>query len=395
MSSKGHIEVYENYNQKRNINKMNYDVVIVGGGPSGSSLGYMLAKKGKKVAIVDKAKFPRHKLCGGLMAHKARFIYEKMLGKSIDEIFVDKTDQVRFFMQDKHFSSFNTQILDLIDRVSFDNYLIEHFVAAGGTLYENSMIRPASITENQVMLTSGEVINFKVLVGADGALSEVRKLIEPEYQTNCFCFEAFVPAEKNTEANDVCIYFNYIRNGYAWKFPAANGAMMYGIGGETSWVKDTKAAFKNFLEDYDVADKVGPWQGAFLPIGNYVKEPFSRSMPIILTGDAAGLANAITGEGLYYAAASGLFAFQAITEYLDDKADLNTAYLEKLELIHHHIRMQEFINKGWKHPWFKRIYFKTLGFPNWSNRYVCNHFITGNYKATTNKLHDALETALL
>jgi geranylgeranyl reductase family protein len=372
-----------------------YDTVIVGGGPAGSSLGYMLGKKGKKVAIVDKASFPRHKLCGGLMAHKARFVYEKMLGKSIDDIFVEKTDRVRFFMKDRHFSSFNTQILDLIDRVSFDNYLIDHFKEAGGTVYENSMIKPNSITANTVTLASGELIEFKVLVGADGALSQVRKLIDPNYQTNCFCFEAFVPAEKNTEPNDVCIYFNYIRNGYAWKFPAAHGAMMYGIGGETSWVKDTRSAFAKFLEDYGVADKVGPWQGAFLPIGNYVREPYSRTMPLILVGDAAGLANAITGEGLYYAAASGLFASRAIIEYLDKNADLNRAYQQRLELIHHHIRMQEFINKAWKHPWFKRIYFKTLGYPNWSNRFVCNHFITGNYKATTNKLHEAIEEALI
>lgn len=373
---------------------MEYDVVIVGGGPSGSSLGYMLAKNGFKTAIVDKSTFPRHKLCGGLMAHKARFIYEKMLGKAIDEIFVAITNHVNFYMKDKHFSSFKTQSLDLIDRTSFDNYLIEHFKAVGGCLYENSRIRPDSISSDSLTLCNGSELNFKVLVGADGALSQVRKLINPNYQTNCFCFEAFVPAEKNTEPVDVCIYFNYIRNGYAWKFPAANGSMMYGIGGETAWVDDTKAAFGRFLEDYGVADKVGHWQGAFLPIGNYVQEPFSRSMPVLLTGDAAGLANAITGEGLYYAAASALFAYKAIAENLKDGKNLNEQYMSRLRHLHTHIRLQEFINKAWKHPWFKRVYFKTLGLPDWSNRYVCNHFITGNYKATTNKLHDAIEEVL-
>lgn len=66
--------------------KLDYDVIVVGAGPSGSSVAHTLAKNGFRVCLVDKQTFPRHKLCGGLLTLRSKKIFDEIFSTAWDSI---------------------------------------------------------------------------------------------------------------------------------------------------------------------------------------------------------------------------------------------------------------------------------------------------------------------
>ena len=81
--------------------KKHHTVVIVGGGPSGSSAAYTLAKQGVDVCLVDKAVFPRDKLCAGLLSLRSQQVFSEIFDASWEEAFEYKASGVKFFHKNK------------------------------------------------------------------------------------------------------------------------------------------------------------------------------------------------------------------------------------------------------------------------------------------------------
>ncbi|MDR0220673.1 MAG: FAD-dependent monooxygenase [Lachnospiraceae bacterium] len=195
------------------VNMLFVDVLILGGGPAGSSLGYSLQKAGIKSCIVDKAVFPRKKLCGGLLTQKTYDL--------ITEIFDDAlfpcertTRNVSLFYGTQKISSVKTDSnFYLIDRTDFDFYFVQKYIKSNGILFEGCAINKIDIDTNYVMLSSNEEISYKVLVGADGANSQVRKFIDKNYRPNAMCLEFDSPRCDVTDEIQV-----YKRNEYIKRF---------------------------------------------------------------------------------------------------------------------------------------------------------------------------------
>ena len=328
-----------------------FDVVIVGGGPAGSSLAYQLHKQGISTCIIDRARFPREKLCGGLLTEKTVDSIERIYGCT-DFPFERVTSSVSLFFGEQKLSNVTTQSrFFLITRRDFDYYLFDSYKKAGGTAFEEDTIKTIDQKEHILELQSGLKLQYSILVGADGANSAVRKFIAPTYSPNAICVEA--SAADDTINDEVCVFFTDSRSGYGWCFPKSNYYTV-GMGGDTKWNRHIREAFTHFSEQIGKPIEKKSLRGAMVPYGKYVKRPYNNN--IVLVGDAAGLVDPITGEGLYFAFRSSELASSAIIKCLRDNAPLKKTYGKEIKEIHKRINdANRFNNTFFSYPIKKRL----------------------------------------
>lgn len=359
---------------------MKYDVVIVGCGPAGASLGYLLLKNNIKVAIIDKKKFPREKLCGGLFTYKSKLLYEEIFEKEFTS-YINKTNNVNFFKKDNLILNLKTKIpFYLVSRKEFDFDMYKEYINKGGICFTESTISKIDTENNFIYLSSGKKIMYSILIGADGANSQVRKLIDKEYKPNGFCLEVEEFPIKNS--NNINIHFDCFYKGYGWCFNKGSFSTV-GLGGEYNKQKilESTELSNVIFKYYNVNSK--DVKGAFVPFGKFVKNPCKGN--ILLIGDAAGFTDPITGEGLYFCFKSAIYACNAIKDYFsyNNKFTLEELYLPKVREIQEKIKEANKLKKFIFNKVFKNLTFAFLKNNLEFTKYVCDDIIstyTRNYK---------------
>ncbi|MCQ2752058.1 MAG: geranylgeranyl reductase family protein [Coriobacteriales bacterium] len=344
-----------------------FDVAIIGAGPAGAALAYQLHKNGISTCLIDKAAFPRKKLCGGLVTNKT---YEK-----INEIFgeyhgyVAKSHKIRFFAEYKEIgSSDNCSTFRSVDRKHFDMWCVNFFKNSGGAFFDDSKACFNHDKREIKIERHGKTkkIKYKVLVGADGALSTVRKLVDNKYKPSGFCIEAKIP--KKWQGDSVNIYFNLLKDGYIWVFPNNVGA------GTRNAKKDKKkiiTEFNKFCKKNGINSRQ-KISGAAIPCSKPVKRPCQNH--IILIGDAAGLVDSMTGEGLYFAFLSSQIAAKCISNHIKNEAPLETSFNREIKKIQTTIKRSDHICKAFlRKPFLQNMHLDTA-----IVNYVCDNVIS-NY----------------
>jgi flavin-dependent dehydrogenase len=159
-----------------------YDVVVIGAGPSGTTASLLLKRKGYNVLLVDKAKFPREKLCGGTLTNKThQFLKErlKIKKKELDQVIKGSTLNYRlFYKKELIYEGKSTKPFRIVDRKSYDYLLLKKVKEEGVEVKEG--IDPKIDLEKRKINLEKEIVNYKVLIGADGANSKVRSLFPKE-----------------------------------------------------------------------------------------------------------------------------------------------------------------------------------------------------------------------
>lgn len=315
---------------------MKYDVVIIGGGPAGVSLGMSLLSNGYQCCIIDKAKFPREKLCAGVLTVKTQ--------KLLNNIFPDLAwenipysiiSTLNIYRKEKLVGKFNLKYAyKTVGRLQFDYELIKCFAAKGGDLFENAGKYNIDYENKRIIFSNQEFVEYSFLVGADGINSMVRKYVDPEYKPRALCFASFT-SEKLCR-NEINAHFGRIFGGYGWKIPCANVCNI-GIAGTVLGKRNNHLnRYNSFCNDvYNI--KNNKIQGHFLSDGAYVKKPAKDN--VLLIGDAAGLVDAMSGEGIYFALYSGILAGEAIDEYYKNGSKME--YNKKIQSIHKLINQQK------------------------------------------------------
>ncbi len=307
-----------------------FDVVIIGGGPSGTSTGTMLVKKGFSTLIIDKHTFPRKKLCAGGITPQAKVLYDEIFGAE-NYTFSDHTDVFNIYFMEKFIlkgdSFYN---LNFVRRETFDNELLTCFKKLGGNTIEGKKAVKFDLENSVVTLEDGEEIGYKVLVGADGATSMVRKQFNKEYKPDMFCMEAYL---KNTQDYHAVSLYAGKGGFYGWIFPHGD-TVAVGYGGSISRSKQNCDEFKDFIKltgfDYDSGDI----RGAYIPTIP-VEIPCYKNT--LLVGDAGGFVFPFTGEGLCFAAYTGKCAGETISAYLEGQftqEELADKYRDSLKKIY-------------------------------------------------------------
>ncbi len=313
--------------------KTHHTAIIVGGGPAGSAAAYTLARQGIDNCIVDKAVFPRDKLCGGLLTLRSEKIFKKVFAGSWESVIEHRSHGVKFIYQGRLLNHIeNYSELLFTQRINFDNYLLNLAGTKGTAIYQGKALAGIDMNQKICRLRSGEEISYDYLVGADGVNSAVAKALfgsSFDKQTVAFAVEVEIDKQccKRT-VREPEIHFGAVRWGYGWIFPKRQ-TLTVGLGGLHRANPDIKEVFKQFISRHFVADTDVAIKGHYLPFGCYRKTPGAAN--VLLAGDAAGLVDPITGEGIALAMESGHMAALAIEESIQagPKTDVLEGYKKK------------------------------------------------------------------
>ncbi|NPA51545.1 MAG: NAD(P)/FAD-dependent oxidoreductase [Aquificae bacterium] len=310
-----------------------FDVVIIGGGPAGSTAGIVLADFGFDVLILDKSRFPRDKLCGGALTYKTELLLKQLKIEDYHNIIDYKTDQYSIlWKKERLFEGYSKYKFSFVKRREYDYFLLKKAKQRGVKVLENEKVVDIDFDKNQIKTLSGRTFRYKYLIGADGVYSVVRKLMEKRsiikkqnWKENLAnAIEIYIDKkflkDKITKPQ---IIFGYVKWGYSWIFPNKDRVVV-GIGGLISKNKNLVDNFYSFLYDFAPDYKSDRLMGHPIPFGNFIEEPVFKN--VLLVGDAGGITNPASGEGIYSAQKSAQLASLAIYEAEHQKGSLKELY---------------------------------------------------------------------
>ena len=288
-----------------------YDTMIIGAGPAGMGCGIALQKDRQNVCVIDKAVFPRNKTCAGLVTGKTYELIKTLFdGGDADDLFCYSSSTLKLYrkMQLLSEAKINNRAR-LVNRIDFDNALVEKYRSLGGSISEGESIIDVDYENSCVTVSNGDKIGYKHLIFADGALSMSHKLIGVDKRKMAFGIEAYVPSDQ-IHTDSVDLYFDCIDNGYLWVFPHGD-TVCVGVANLYNKKTDYIKIIKSFLSDIGVDPEKQHYTGAYLPYG-YVIPQDKLPHNVFLIGDAGGFTDPITGEGLYMSIKTGILAAEAI-----------------------------------------------------------------------------------
>ena len=316
-----------------------YDAIICGGGPAGSAAALALSRQGRRVAVLDKARFPRPKLCGGLLTWKSVRLLESALGETVESLaeagaIIHRSDSYRIQARDRVLAAGSLPYpFHFVNRNAFDEHLVRRAESCGSDVVEGAEVVSVDTQEGVVETKDGSVFIGERIIGADGALSATRRafgvdrermhrLMAPAIEITLAAADFPRPVECPE------LYVGMLDAGYGWVFPHGK-TVVVGICGLKQGNVNFSSIFREFLDFLDIDPlNVPELHGHPLPYGNYLEEPVRGRA--LLAGDAAGLVEPLFGEGIFFALCSGWYAGRAVAEGVARGVEPGPLYLRRL-----------------------------------------------------------------
>ena len=294
------------------------DVLIVGAGPAGSVCAYLLQKAGISCLLIDRATFPRDKLCGGGLTPKCWKLLDELIPGFKYEY--NSIRKIRLTVEENNHCDFESALeLRLVKRKEFDNDLVELYKSVGGKFQQGSFLRYDEQDDGLVVtLKSGEQIACRYLVGADGSTSTVRHFLANNHDNGFLILEQYV--EKSPDnAIEVTLSKNYDLRGYYYRFPNSEFDAI-GYGDESATIDK----FREILKQKNIPET--KLLGCYI----YLKNDYPLHDRVILIGDAGSFANRLTSEGIRPAFETARNAAEAIISGRPFK-EVNASMFQKME----------------------------------------------------------------
>ena len=297
-----------------------WDLVVVGAGPAGSvtALSALRAAPHLRVLLLDRADFPRDKCCGDGIAPHVGDVLREVGAESVTAGW-RPVDVLRLSRGDHAVSGTMRRSVWVIPREVLDARLVAHAVAAGAVL-RRQRVREVMVGDGGVTL-DGE-IRARVVVGADGAESVVRSALGPaRAPRRALALRGYAPTLPQGTGRQLIRYGERRQPSYAWAFDRGDGWSNVGYGelvDHDGAQRPTRALLLDQLELLLPGYVEGgtAWRGHHLPLSSWRwDQPDGR---VLLAGDAAGLVNPMTGEGIFYATLTGLLAGRAAAGAIAD-----------------------------------------------------------------------------
>jgi geranylgeranyl reductase family protein len=365
------------------------DVIVVGAGPAGTAAAVTLAEAGRDVVVVDKARFPRDKICGDGLTTGALRLLERLglepgavpSWQTVDDVVVrgPSGHEVNFPLPRGRGT-----YAAVARRHDLDAALVERARSAGAKVLDGHACTGVSARPDDVTATVDGVgdVDARYVVAADGMWSPVRRhlgLATPGYRGEWHAFRQYFTDVGPRAARDLVVWFEPdLLPGYAWSFPLPDGRANVGFGiqrgGRVARVQQMAALWPDILERPHVRDVLGPharpesphraW-----PIPARIDRATLTGPRTLFVGDAATATDPLTGEGIGQALFTGILAAEAVLDHGDDAAATARAYRTAAEraLVADH-RMSLLLIRAVKHRKGVRAGLRLAGATGWTRR---------------------------
>lgn len=301
-----------------------YDLIIVGGGPSGASAGREAGKKGLSTLLLEKEDFPRYKPCGGALSSYGLSCLDFKLPESVIERNISK---VRVHFRDRFVEGMKESNLALlISRKVFDNYLLEKARETGIEVHTGEKVLDCFEKEDcvEVRTTDNTYLGRFVLI-AEGSGGVLKYKVRPRDNRTEYCLGLVSEISDEDEAirsrlpGTIDIHFGIAQGGYGWIFPHA-GYYSAGVVGTAQYLEHPKRVMLDFLQENGFSGSF-PVHSHIIPVGGVKRKTVNSRL--LLSGDAAGFVDAFLGEGMAYAIRSGQLAAEAVADLVMYDLKLN------------------------------------------------------------------------
>ncbi len=332
-------------------------MVVIGAGPAGSIAALVLARGGARVALVDKAAFPRDKACGDLVGPRGVQVLDDLGIEVAGSLAVGAMAVVGPTGRRVRLPCFPGLTYPgraiAVPRAELDRILRDQAVAAGARPWAGQAIEPLGGPDGGALegfaLSTGERVRGDAVIGADGATSRVAEasgLVERGRVMWGFAIRSYLA--QPVEVPHIVLWEprpGRALPGYGWLFPGPDGQANVGLGVATLADRTAAASAVRRLPAFlDHLERMGLVAGCGEPVGRlggWLKMGLVGTTPargrVLLVGDAAGLVNPLQGEGISQAMTSGRAAAEAILAGPDQAAARYTARLAADHLPYHRI----------------------------------------------------------
>ncbi len=282
-----------------------WDVIVVGAGPAGSSAARVAAEAGARVLLLDRARFPRYKTCGGgitgfslrAMPDAARAAFEA----EITDFGLSRKGRDRVMLHaDEPF-------LGMVQREDFDQLLVDAAVAAGADFRDGEAVRGlAEGQESVAVRLEGEELHARIVIGADGSNGRTSGYVGVEFAGSDLGLEIELAAPDHDWIGTALFDWGADRGAYAWLFPKRR-TLTIGVIQRTGLPDATRAYLELWLRQLGLAGATRLRESGHLTRWRSRSSPLRRGS-VLVAGEAAGLLEPWTREGISFALRSGSMA---------------------------------------------------------------------------------------
>lgn len=267
-----------------------YDIIVVGAGPIGSTYAYKMAKKGFNVAIFDlKNRIGQPLQCAGLVSTnicQTKNLPEEFIDNKVSGAILYSPDKTNITVQKEK------DVAYVLDRVMYDKYLFSRAVTSGVQDFIGTRVLDVDI-ENTTIKTSEGKYSAKLIAVAVGPTSRTAKKMNPDLDEDTFMGVQYTIKTDNTNMNYVKLHIHEeVLPGFVWEIPTSPFTKRIGVFTDKSYQVADKVLKQHIKKDYKIIEK----NNALIPKFNKNRKIVENN--VILLGDTAGQVKPTTGGGL-------------------------------------------------------------------------------------------------
>lgn len=304
-----------------------WDVAVVGAGPAGASAAVAAAQHGASVLLLDRSSFPRDKACGdGIAGEVLDQLHE--LGVDVGSVVAGYPALHRLCLTAPGgglVEGHTPRPIHVVPRQVFDARVVGEVQRLGAELHQ-MRVREVDVRSDEVGLGGG--VRARVVIGADGVGSAVRRSlgVRPSGPgTTAIAIRGYAAADPARPTTQQIVMTKAAWPAYAWTFPIGDGRANVGYG---QLLRGTPLSREHLLASLDqlLADvgSVERLRAAHLPLS--AGRPRVSNGRVLLVGDALGLVNPLSGEGILQAVVSGALAGHAAASAVATEGDAGATY---------------------------------------------------------------------
>jgi len=294
-----------------------FDVIVVGAGPAGSTSAYFLAREGLSVLLLDRARFPRDKPCGGGVTGRGAallpFSIEPVVEDVVRRLEIGLSYSRRFERQSEK------PLIYMTRRVALDAFLVEKACEAGAVFRDATKVTELELRADDVVVkTKDWAGRGQVVIGADGANGITARALGCEAgRVHLVALEAdlrYDAVDRDRYRGRAVLELGAVPGGYGWIFPKGDHVNV-GVGGWETEGPRLRSHLAGLAEGHGLAGgSLENVRGYRLPLRG-AGDGLTNGRGLVV-GDAAGLVDPLTGDGMYEAFLSARLASRTVVDFL-------------------------------------------------------------------------------